>query len=81
MSIYYTKKERTVADKSIDDICDAALFIVKDRSNGKLDAICMDTFAMADRHSSRLFTIEEMNKVVIDIVADTFYWDDYKMHQ
>lgn len=76
--MFYTHKERTEKKFTLDDISNAALGIVKDRSKGKLTQICVNCFKGVNETS--LFTMEEMNNFTRKIVDDTFYHDGWKMH-
>ena len=75
--IKYTQKELTEKKWSINDVCKAALAIIKDKTNGQLFSICVDK--LKGIPDNEMFAIERLNKLTEDVIDDTFYYDGYKV--
>ncbi len=73
----YTHKERTEKKFTLEQTSSAALAIIKDRSNGKLTQVCTNCFKRVNENT--LFTMEEMNQYIGQMVDETFYHDGWKM--
>ena len=75
--ICYTQKEMTEKKWTTDDVCKVALVIIKEKTNGQLTQICTDT--LKNVSDTELLTVERLNKLVDGVIADTFYYDGYKI--